>query len=96
MKFKTPFMSGEEKHGHHFDLPLFFNMSKNFLVPGRLSAECVQVGVMESAVKTFGAQGDGPQGLRSSKCSKLIFGNVIVDIGTNKTKQNKRQFFGQK
>ena len=24
-----------------------------------------------------------PQGLRSSKCSKLIFGNKIVVIGTN-------------
>ena len=24
-----------------------------------------------------------PQGLRSSKCSKLIFGNIIVAIGTN-------------
>ena len=34
MKFKkTLFMSDEEKHGHHFDLPLFFNMSKKFLAP---------------------------------------------------------------
>ena len=33
MKFKTLFMSGEEKHGHHFDLPLFFNMLKQFLAP---------------------------------------------------------------
>ena len=24
MKFKTLSMSDEEKHGHHFDLPLFF------------------------------------------------------------------------
>ena len=46
MKFKTLFMSDEEKHGHHFDLPLFVNISKQFLVPGGLSAECVQVGVM--------------------------------------------------
>ena len=36
MKFKTLFMSD-------FDFPLFFNMSKQFLVPGGLSAECVQV-----------------------------------------------------
>ena len=46
MKFKTLFMSGEEKHGHYFDLPLFFNMSKHFLAPGGFSAECVQVSVM--------------------------------------------------
>ena len=31
MKFKTLSMSGEEKHGHHFDFPIFFNMSKQFL-----------------------------------------------------------------
>ena len=36
-------MSDEEKRGHTFDLPLFFNMSKQFLAPGGLSAECVQV-----------------------------------------------------
>ena len=53
MKFKTLFMSGEEKHGHHFDLTLFFSMSKQFLAPGGLSAECVQVRVME----TWGLQG---------------------------------------
>ena len=46
MKFKTLFMSDEEKLGHHFDWPLFFNMSKPFLAPGALSAECFQVGVM--------------------------------------------------
>ena len=46
MKFKTLFMRGEEKHGHHFDLPLFFNTSKQLLAPGGLSAECVQVSVM--------------------------------------------------
>ena len=39
MKFKTLFMSGEENHGHHFGLPLFFNISKQFLAPGGLSAE---------------------------------------------------------
>ena len=42
MKFKTLFMSDKEKHGHHFDLPLF-NMSKQLLAPEGLSAECVQV-----------------------------------------------------
>ena len=35
-------MSDEEKHGDHFDLPLLFNMSKQFLGPGGLSAECVE------------------------------------------------------
>ena len=45
MKFKTLFMSDEEKHGHHFDLPIFFNVSKQFLAPGGFSAECVQVSV---------------------------------------------------
>ena len=44
MKFKTLFMSNEEERGHHFDLPLFLNISKQFLVPG--GAECVQVSVM--------------------------------------------------
>ena len=39
-------MIGEEKHGHHFDLPLFFNMSKQSLAPRGLSAECVQVSVL--------------------------------------------------
>ena len=34
MKFKTLFMSDEEKHDHHFDLQLFFNMPKQFLAPG--------------------------------------------------------------
>ena len=29
---KTLFMSDEEKHGHQFDLSLFFNMSKQFLL----------------------------------------------------------------
>ena len=41
MKFKTlfisVFMSDKEKHGHHFDLPLFFLLSKQFLAPGGLS-----------------------------------------------------------
>ena len=46
MKFKTLSMSDEEKHGYHFDLPLFSNMSKQFLAPGGLSDECVQVSVM--------------------------------------------------
>ena len=29
----TLFMSDEEKHGHHFDLPLFFNITMQFLAP---------------------------------------------------------------
>ena len=41
MKFKTLFMSDEEKHGNYFDLPLFFNISMHFLAPRGLSAECV-------------------------------------------------------
>ena len=31
MKFKTLFMSDEEKHSKYFDLSFFFNMSKQFL-----------------------------------------------------------------
>ena len=27
----------KKKHGRHFDLPLFFNISKQFLAPGGLS-----------------------------------------------------------
>ena len=46
MKLKTLFMSDDKKHGHHFNLPLFLNTSKQFLAPGGLSAECVQVSVM--------------------------------------------------
>ena len=34
MKFKTLF--DEEKHGHHFYLPLFFNIFMQFLAPGGL------------------------------------------------------------
>ena len=50
--FKTLFMSDEEKHDHHFDLPLFLdnNMSnsKQFLAQlcRGLSTECVQVSFM--------------------------------------------------
>ena len=44
-------MSSEEKQSHHFDLPFFFNqyifnMSKQFLAPGGLGAEWVQVSAM--------------------------------------------------
>ena len=39
MKFKTLFMSDH-------DLLIFFNMSNQFLAPGGLNAECVQVSVM--------------------------------------------------
>ena len=38
-------MSDGEKHGHHFDLPIFFNISKQLLAPGDLSTECVQASV---------------------------------------------------
>ena len=47
-EIKTLFMSwsNEDKHGHHFDLPLFFNMSQQLLAwPGLawgLRAECVR------------------------------------------------------
>ena len=46
MKFKTIFMSDEKKHGHHFEWLLFLNTSRQLLVPGGLSAECVQFSVM--------------------------------------------------
>ena len=72
MKFKTRFMSDEEKRGQYFDLPLFFNIYKQFnqfLAPGGLSAECVQVSVMLTW---------DPQDLRSSAISKLVFSYVIV------------------
>ena len=39
--FKTLFMSDH-------DLLIFFNMSEQFLAPGGLSAECVQVSVMQA------------------------------------------------
>ena len=65
MKFKTLFMSDEEKHRHNFYSQLLFNMSKQLLAPRGLSAECV-----------MGPSGNwlwGPQGLWSSNCSKLVF-----------------------
>ena len=37
---------GERKSSHHFDLPLFFNMSKQLLAPGGLGSECGQVSVI--------------------------------------------------
>ena len=40
-----------------FDLLLFFNMSKQFLAPGGLSSEYVQVSVM----KIWGLQGAGSE-----------------------------------
>ena len=73
MKFKTLFMSGEEKFGHNFDLPLFFNMSKQFLAPYILGFECIQDVLCKPGAS---------RKLRSSKFSKLIFGNIIVVIGT--------------
>ena len=47
-------MSDEEKHGHHFDLPIFFDISKQLL---GLSAECVQVSLMQ----TWGLQEAGSE-----------------------------------
>ena len=35
-----------KKEGPCFDSPLFFNLSMQFLAPGGLGAECVQVSVM--------------------------------------------------
>ena len=63
-----------------FDLPLFFNMSKQLLASAGLNAECVQVSCKPGASRELDLR---PQGLRSSKCSKLIFGYIIVVIGTN-------------
>ena len=40
---KTLFISYEEEHAIIFDLPLFF---KQFLAPGGLNAECVQISVV--------------------------------------------------
>ena len=37
MELTTLFMSDEEKQGHHFDLPFFFNMSKQYLAAEGLS-----------------------------------------------------------
>ena len=56
MNCKTLFMSD-------FDLLLFFNMSKQFLAPGGLNAECVQVSVMQ----TWGLQGAGSEAPRPEK-----------------------------
>ena len=71
-----------KKTGHHFDLSLFFNMSKQFLVPGGLSAECGQVSVSQLHARELALR---PQSLGSSKCSNLGFGcvSVTVVIGTN-------------
>ena len=60
MKFKTPFLSDR-------DLLLFFNMSKQFLAPGGLNAECVQVSVM----LTWGLQGAGSEAPSPEKLQML-------------------------
>ena len=73
MKFKTLFLSDAEKHSHHYDLPLFL---KQFLAPGGLRAECVQISVMQTWL-------GGLKGLKSSKCYKLDVGYITVVIGTN-------------
>ena len=54
----------------------FTDMSKQFLAPGGLSAECVQVSVMS----IWGLQGTGseaPKGKLVKKCSKLVFYNDL-------------------
>ena len=51
LKFKTLFTRDEEKHSYHFDWPLFFNMSKQFLASGGLSAENVQLSVTPNSMK---------------------------------------------
>ena len=54
-------MSDEEKHDHNFDLPLFFNMSKQFLAPGVLVVIVFKLVSSKPGV---------------SKFSKLVFGYV--------------------
>ena len=46
----------------------------NSLAPGGLSAEYFQASVMQIS---------DPEGLRSYKCSKVVFGYVTVVIGTH-------------
>ena len=46
LKGLTVNMTMGEKNTAYFDLPLFFTMSKQFLAPRGLSAECVQVSAM--------------------------------------------------
>ena len=71
-------MSDEEEHGHHFELPLFFNISKQFLAPGVLKVLSVfkLVSCKPGASRELDLR---PQSLGSSKCSKLIFG-YITDL----------------
>ena len=61
MKFKTFFKSDH-------DLLLFFNMSNQFLAPGGLNAECVQVSVM----KTWGFQGAGSEAPRPESYNEKL------------------------
>ena len=74
IKLKTLFMSNEEKHGHHFDLPLFLICPSNYWLFGGFECRVCKPG----ASRELGLR---PQGLRSFKCSKLIFGNITVVIG---------------
>ena len=54
MKFKTLFMSDEEKHSHHFYLPfLAFNMLKHFLAPRGLSADLAIAGIEAEQARSF-------------------------------------------
>ena len=75
---KTLFMSDEEKHGHHFDLQLFFNISKQFLAPGGLSADCCVFKLVSCKPEASRELALRPQGLRSLTFSKLVFSYVIV------------------
>ena len=69
------------------DLLIFFNMSNQFLAPGGLNAECVQVSDTNLVSRKPGASRELDmrplQGLRSSEYSKLSFCNTIVVIGTH-------------
>ena len=58
----------KKKHGHHFDLPLFFNTSNQLLAPGGLSAECVQVSVMQ----TWGLQGAGSEAPKAWEAPNVL------------------------
>ena len=62
MKFKTLSMSDH-------DLLIFFNMSNQFLAPGGLNAECVQVSV--TVMETWGFQGAGSEAPRPEKLQML-------------------------
>ena len=66
---------GRKKNSHDFDLPLFYNKSKQFLAPGGLSAECVQVSVMLILDPPASREPRGPKNLQMF-FFKLVFGYV--------------------